>query len=90
MRAESVRVLLKYKADVEARNRDGCTPIEIPAYFGQSICVKVFLENGVKADSGKKGKSSLLIAAAKRHKDVARDLLAHRADVEFLADSHNR
>src|SRR5208337_2904389 len=76
-----VEVLLAHKADVNARDNRGLTPLHLAADSGHKDVVEVLLANGAevnpKADDGE---TPLNFAAGQNQKDVVDVLLAHKAD----------
>ena len=77
-----VELLLANKAEVNAKDKNGDTPLHEAAFMDHSDVAALLLAN--KADinaKGKDGDTPLHVAAAKGHKDVAELLLTKGADV---------
>ena len=87
---ESVKILLRYKADVEDRGTlklgdhviEGCTPLWAAAASGRLDVVKLLIERNADVDGRTSTDSTPLRAAAhKGHLDVVRCLVESGADV---------
>lgn len=69
-KAENVTDLLNRRANIEAVNEDGCTPLHEAAISGRVEIVQALLEGGASIDvKTKTGKTALCLAARKGHKD---------------------
>ena len=87
---ESVKILLRYKADIEARGTlkignqviEGCTPLWAAAASGRLDVVKLLIERNADVDGRTSTDSTPLRAAAHEgHLDVVRCLVERGADV---------
>ena len=87
---ESVKILLRYKADVEDRGTlklgdhviEGCTPLWAAAASGRLDVVKLLIERNADVDGRTSTDSTPLRAAAQEgHLDVVRCLVESGADV---------
>ena len=92
---ESVKILLRYKADVEDRGTlklgdhviEGCTPLWAAAASGRLDVVKLLIERNADVDGRTSTDSTPLRAAAhKGHLDVVRCLVESGADVNARND----
>jgi hypothetical protein len=82
------KVLLANKADVNARDHEGWTPLHAAAAKGLADVVEVLLANGADVNAkNNKGQTALHWAAGKAYSDVAKLLLAHKADVNVRDDN---
>ena len=86
----SVKILLSYKADIEARGTlkigdevsDGCTPLWGAAAADHLDVVKLLLEQNADVDSKtSRGSTPLRVAAHEGHLDIVRCLVDRGADV---------
>ena len=86
----SVKILLRYKADIEARGTlkigdevaEGCTPLWAAAAFGRLDVVKLLIEQNADVDGRtSKGSTPLRVPAHEEHLDVVRCLVESGADV---------
>ena len=86
----SVRILLRYGADIEARGTlkmndeviEGCTPLWAAAASGRLDVVKLLIERNTDVDSRTlTGSTPLRVAAHEGHLDVVRCLVESGADV---------
>ena len=67
---EIVKYLLKHRADVNGRNRDGNTPLHTAAFFGRTEIVKLFLKRGADPlAKNKRGKTVVETASAEWGED---------------------
>ncbi|XP_070568943.1 putative ankyrin repeat protein RF_0381 isoform X2 [Ptychodera flava] len=79
---EHVKLLMKFKADVEAKTKDGWTPIHYAAEEGYTEIVQLMLKQAKNVDCTTKGGSTPLFLAAKNgHTDTVRVLKEAGADV---------
>ena len=77
-----VELLLANKADVNAKNNDGQTSLELAASLGYADIVKTLLANNADVNTkDNDGQTPLHLAASGDHKDVVELLLANKADV---------
>ena len=86
----SVKILLRYGADIEARGTlktgdqiiEGCTPLWGAADTGHLDVVKLLIERNADVDSRtSKGSTPLRVAAHEGHLDIVRCLVESGADV---------
>ena len=91
----SVKILLSYKADIEARGTlkigdevsEGCTPLWAAAAANHLDVVKLLLEQNADVDSKTStGSTPLRVAAHEGHLDVVRCLVESGADVNARND----
>ena len=91
----SVRILLRYGADIEARGTlkmndeviEGCTPLWAAAASGRLDVVKLLIERNADVDSRTlTGSTPLRVAAHEGHLDVVRCLVESGADVNARND----
>ena len=91
----SVKILLSYKADIEARGTlkigdevsDGCTPLWGAAAADHLDVVKLLLEQNADVDSKTStGSTPLRVAAHEGHLDIVRCLVHRGADVNARND----
>ena len=91
----SVKILLSYKADIEARGTlkigdevsEGCTPLWGAAAADHLDVVKLLLEQNADVDSKTStGSTPLRVAAHKGHLDIVRCLVESGADVNARSD----
>ena len=88
---ESVKILLRYKADIEARGTlkatngevvEGCSPLWAAAFFGHLDVVELLIELNAEVDSTTLQDSTPLKAAAfNGYLDIVSCLVEHGADV---------
>ncbi|CAG0903381.1 unnamed protein product [Cyprideis torosa] len=75
-------LLLRAGADINARTRDGQTPLQYCSVGGHRAVVLLLLGRGAEVDRrDEEGMTPLLWACQEGHVSVARDLVAHGADV---------
>ena len=95
---KSVKILLKYGADIEARgtlNRGdevikGCTPLWAAADTGCLDVVKLLIEQNADVDGRtSKGSTPLRVAAHEGHLDIVRCLVESGADVNARLSPEN-
>ena len=91
----SVRILLRYGADIAARGTltidaeviEGCAPLWAAAASGRLDVVKLLIERNADVDSRTlTGSTPLRVAAHEGHLDVVRCLVESRADVNARND----
>ena len=91
----SVRIILRYGADIEARGTlkmddeviEGCTPLWTAAASGRLDVVKLLIERNADVDSRTlTGSTPLRVAAHEGHLDVVRCLVESGADVNARND----
>ena len=91
----SVKILLGYGADIEARGTlntggqviEGCTPLWAAAYTGHLDVVKLLIEQNADVDGrASKGSTPLRAAAHEGHLDIVRCLVESGADVNARND----
>ena len=91
----SVKILLSYKADIEARGTlkigdevsEGCTPLWGAAAADHLAVVKLLLEQNADVDSKTStGSTPLRVAAHEGHLDIVRCLVERGADVNARND----
>jgi len=81
-----VKLLLSKGAEVNAKDKDGSTPLHKEAQNGHWDVVKLLLSNGAEVDAkDKDGKTPLDLAASEGHDDVVQALKSHQ--VIKLAES---
>jgi ankyrin repeat protein len=82
--------LLKAGANVNAAQTSGLTPLMIATHTGSLPVVTTLLANGanVNAATTETGITALMWAAADGHRDVARALIAGKADVKRSSRKH--
>jgi ankyrin repeat protein len=81
-----LRVVLKFKPDLEARNSGGYTPLLEAVANGRLEAVKLLLEAGADPNNAylREGATPLHLAASKGFTDIAALLLAHKADPNMV------
>jgi ankyrin repeat protein len=81
---DTVRVLLRHGADMEARSADGNTAMHIGANFGCMQAIIVLLNNGQNIDTpNADGNTPLMVAAWYGQMDVGRFLISAGADINI-------
>ena len=94
----SVKILLGYGADIEARGTlkigneviEGCTPLWAAASFGRLDVVKLLIEQNADVDGKTStGSTPLMTAAFNAHLDVVRCLVESGADVNVRTITEN-
>ena len=94
----SVKILLGYGADIEARGTlntggqviEGCTPLWAAAYTGHLDVVKLLIEQNADVDGrASKGSTPLRAAAHEGHLDIVRCLVESGADVNARSSRDN-
>ena len=97
-RLNSVKILLGYGADIEARGTlkigneviEGCTPLWAAASFGRLDVVKLLIEQNADVDGRTStGSTPLRTAAFNGHLDVVRCLVESGADVNVRTITEN-
>jgi ankyrin repeat protein len=83
-----VELLLANRADVNAKNNDGWTPLYTAAETGHKDVVELLLANRADVNAKDNGSRTPLHAAAESgHKDVVELLLANGAEVNAKANN---
>ena len=86
---EVVKSLLEAKAEVEAKDKYGRTPLSWAAVEGHSEVVKSLLQAKAEVDAkDNDGKTALELAQGKGHKDVV-ELLKRRTMIKGNANDDN-
>jgi ankyrin repeat protein len=80
-----VEMLLKAKANPNVAESNGVTPLMTCAHAGALVGVKALLAAGAKVDAADtdREQTALMRAAAQKHADVVKALLAAKADVNL-------
>jgi len=85
---DEIRKLIKAGADVNAKNRSGCTPLFMASTKGYTEIVKLLLASNADVNIiSVSGATALLGASIQGHAEVVRILLAAKADVDFASKS---
>ncbi|KAI0544256.1 ankyrin repeat-containing domain protein [Xylaria curta] len=88
---ESTKLLLDYKAELEAKNIDGLTPLGAAALGGHGTVVQVLISRGAHVDAiDKKNMSPLLIATLFGHREVLKQLLRAGADTSIRESKNGK
>ena len=83
-----VRELCDWRADVEAEDKDGCTPLWSASERGHLDIVRELLARGANIEAATQGGwTSLLRASDHGHLDIVRELLARGANVNTVSNS---
>src|ERR1700722_13256750 len=83
----NVETLVAGGADVNAKNSDGYTSLQIAAFYGQKDVADVLIAHQADVNvTGKKGDTALTLAAFKGNKDVVELLLAHNTGINTKND----
>ena len=79
-----VQALIENKADVNAVNKDGATPLFMAAQGGHREIMALLLDHGADAKQARRndGVSPLYIAAQQGHREIVALLLNHGADAK--------
>ncbi len=79
--ANRTALLLAFKAEVNARDDVGYTPLMIAADYGNGDSLRLLLEHLADVNAqATNGRTALMLAAAAGHAEMVRTLLAHGAD----------
>jgi ankyrin repeat protein/predicted esterase len=83
-----VRLLLKYNASVNTKNREGRTPLHHAAQVGSLEIAELLLENHASVNArDDQGYTPLLEAASNRNLEVSKLLLQHKASTNIQSNS---
>ncbi len=75
-----INLLIEKGLDVNARDKDGCTPLITAAYVGHVAVVKLLVEKGADINAKtKEGKTALSVAQAQGHAHIVTFLKTHDA-----------
>ena len=85
---EIVRILLQHNADVDARDKEGETPLHVACELGRLEIVRELLKHNpnVNANATKCRNmrlTPLMFAAMKGFSEIVEELLLHGADINF-------
>jgi ankyrin repeat protein len=81
---ESVRLLISFKAGINAANKDGQSPLSVAAQKHHSGIVAILLQQGSVPDSSiAYGQTALILAVAVGSVDVVEQLLKAGANANF-------
>lgn len=79
---ERTKALLDGGADINARDKDGMTPLCLAACHGRTLVSKLLLERGANVNTTcKEDHTPLHLAALNGHREIVDLLIQHRADV---------
>lgn len=79
--AQNAIALIKAGAHIEAKTREGITPLHLAAQLGHSEVMSVLVDVGANVDCRMMdGATPLFVAAGKGHFDIVRELLRANAD----------
>ena len=82
-RLSCVRELCDWRADIEAADKDGRTPLYDASWNGHFAVMRELLSRGASIEAAKNNSAtSLLVASEKGHLDVVHGLLARGANIE--------
>ena len=82
-----VRELCDWRADIEAADTDGCTPLYNASVQGHLDIVRELLARGANIETANNnGATSLIIASYNSHLDIVRELLARGANVNAVTN----
>lgn len=88
---EVIKVLIRYKVNINVKNDMGGTPLHVAASQAQPEALKILLANGANVHArGDSGATPLHFAAFKRrpgHLEAARILLENKADVNAVMEN---
>ncbi|HMP88898.1 MAG TPA: ankyrin repeat domain-containing protein [Kiritimatiellia bacterium] len=78
-----IESLLSYKANLEARDKHGETPLLTAVRLGKLGSISLLLDRGADMDArGREGETAVAIAAENGHADIIRFLAARGADID--------
>ena len=80
---EVSRLLLQYKVDIDAHDKEGRTPLHIAVEHGHVNVARLFLEHGADVNARDNSRNTSLLRATKRGRlEVARLLIEHGANID--------
>ena len=82
-----VRELCDWRADIEAADKNGSTPLWWASHFGHLDIVRELLGRGANVEASQGGSTSLYGASYHGHLDIVRELLASGANVIAACNS---
>jgi len=86
-----VAMLIKYKADISTRTRDGNTPLILAADSGKSGIVNQLIKSGADVNArSNNGNTALMLAAANNHVDTVKILLQADAKTGIRNGKHEQ